>query len=266
MNKYLLVCDLDGTLLDAKGQVDEASLAKIKAFCIAGGHFVICTGRMDTDIRYVEEKLGFKGEYRISQNGAVIMDKQDHLVSLEVIPEEYVKGLTEVIFRAGLRTEVANQNHRHFPSPRKPEEVAEFVDSSIVIKDLAGYVAAGRMKPTIYLTFGNSEQFATIKAQVNERLGANRVSMVETSPSSLEIFSNKVSKGKAVAWIQEQLHIEKEHLYVAGDAESDTTMFELTEHSYAVQDAPAVIREQAGLYQKTVGDVVEDIYRQEEAQ
>ena len=55
-------------------------------------------------------------------------------------------------------------------------------------------------------------------------------------------------------------------LYVAGDAESDTTMFELTEHSYAVQDAPAVIREQAGLYQKTVGDVVEDIYRQEEAQ
>ncbi len=60
MEKKLLVCDLDGTLLDAEGKVDQDSLMKIKRFCEDGGHFVICTGRMDSDIQYVEEKLGLK--------------------------------------------------------------------------------------------------------------------------------------------------------------------------------------------------------------
>lgn len=76
LKNKLLVCDLDGTLLDAQGQIDEKSLTLIKEFCSAGGHFVVCTGRMDTDIQFIEEKLGVKSEYRISQNGAVIYDKK----------------------------------------------------------------------------------------------------------------------------------------------------------------------------------------------
>ena len=57
LKNKLLVCDLDGTLLDAQGQIDEKSLTLIKEFCAAGGHFVVCTGRMDTDIQFIEEKL-----------------------------------------------------------------------------------------------------------------------------------------------------------------------------------------------------------------
>lgn len=47
-------------MLDANGAIDEVSLEKIKQFCEDGGHFVVCTGRMDTDIRYIEDKLGSK--------------------------------------------------------------------------------------------------------------------------------------------------------------------------------------------------------------
>lgn len=264
MNEMMLVCDLDGTLLDAAGKIDEASLAKIKSFCEAGGHFVICTGRMDSDIRYVEEKLGFQGEYRISQNGAVIMDKKGQVIAIEIIPEEYLEILTKTIFDAGLRTEVSNVTNRHFPSPRKPEEVAEFVDSSIVVSELADFVLAGSIEPTIYLTFGNGTEFAKIKKNVERQLGKEKVSMVQTSPSSLEIFSNKVSKGKAVALIQERLAISSDQLYVAGDAESDTTMFDLTSHAYAVQEADEEIRIKAGNYRKNVGEVVDDMMKERE--
>ena len=76
MKEKLLVCDLDGTLLDDNGEIDSFSLNEIKDFCERGGNFVICTGRLDQDIEYVEEHLGFKGSYRISQNGAVIKNRQ----------------------------------------------------------------------------------------------------------------------------------------------------------------------------------------------
>ncbi|MBC1340260.1 Cof-type HAD-IIB family hydrolase [Listeria welshimeri] len=260
MNDVLLVCDLDGTLLDSSGQIDQLSLKKIKKFCEDGGHFVICTGRMDTDIQYVEQKLGFAGEYRISQNGAVIKDKHNQSILLETIPSEYIPKLNQAIFAGGLRTEVSDENNRHFPSPRKPEEVAEFVDSSKVIEDLPAYISAGEISPTIYLTFGNEKAFLPIKSAITESLGADKVTVIQTSPSSLEVFSNKVSKGKAVELIQQKLGISSNNLYVVGDAESDVSMFTLTNHSYAVQEAEKAICEKANCYQKTVGDVVADIY------
>ena len=39
MNKYLLVCDLDGTLLDASGQVDEV-FGKNQSILHCWGHFL----------------------------------------------------------------------------------------------------------------------------------------------------------------------------------------------------------------------------------
>lgn len=260
MEKKLLVCDLDGTLLDAEGNVDQTSLMKIKDFCEDGGHFVMCTGRMDSDIQYVENKLGFKGEFRISQNGAVIKNRHDELIFFESLPVEYITSLNEAIFGLNLRTEVSNLQNRLFPSPRDPKDVAEFVDTSIVIPDLPNYVLNHKENLTIYLTFGTEEKFAEIRSRITRKLGENRVNVVQTSPSSLEVFSNKVSKGNAVKFIIEQLSIDKQDIYVAGDAESDVTMFHLTEHSYAVRESASTVIEQAGNYCETVGNVVDEIY------
>lgn len=262
MNDVLLVCDLDGTLLDANGRIDNESLEKIKTFCHDGGHFTICTGRMDTDIKYVEDKLGFVGEYRISQNGAVVRDRHSHLVSLETIPKSYIPTLNDAIFSENLRTEVSDINNRYFPSPRNPEDVAEFIDSSKVIENLPAYINEGKIKPTIYLTFGDLIGFRSIREKINEKLGMDKVNVVQTSPSSLEVFSKKVSKGNAVALVQQKLKIHSEDLFVAGDAESDTSMFSLTKHTFAVQDAVEDVRKKANYYRKTVGDIVDEIYKQ----
>ncbi|MCB2798449.1 HAD family hydrolase, partial [Listeria monocytogenes] len=75
----------------------------------------------------------------------------------------FLPKLTHAIFTKGQRTEVSDENNRHFPCPRKPEEVAEFVDSSKVIADLATYILAGEINPTVYVTFGNEKAFKSIK-------------------------------------------------------------------------------------------------------
>ena len=251
MEKKLLVCDLDGTLLDAEGKVDQDSLMKIKRFCEDGGHFVICTGRMDSDIQYVEEKLGFKGEYRISQNGAVIKNSHDELIFFECLPAQYIASLNQAIFEMNLRTEVSTVKNRLFPSPRDPKDVAEFVDTSIVVEDLPNYVLNHQNELTIYLTFGTAAE---------KNLGTQKVNVVQTSPTSLEVFSVNVSKGNAVRFIMEQLNMTGQDIYVVGDAQSDVSMFELTKHAYAVREAHATVIAQASDYQETVGHVVDEMY------
>lgn len=260
MEKKLLVCDLDGTLLDAEGKVDQDSLMKIKRFCEDGGHFVICTGRMDSDIQYVEEKLGFKGEYRISQNGAVIKNSHDELIFVECLPAQYIASLNQAIFEMNLRTEVSTVKNRLFPSPRDPKDVAEFVDTSIVVEDLPNYVLNHQNELTIYLTFGTAAEFETIRTRIEKNLGTQKVNVVQTSPTSLEVFSVNVSKGNAVRFIMEQLNMTGQDIYVVGDAQSDVSMFELTKHAYAVREAHAAVIAQASDYQETVGHVVDEMY------
>ena len=221
---------------------------------------MICTGRMDTDIQYIEKKLGFKSEFRISQNGAVIYDQQEQLI-YETIPAQYIPTLNQIIFGMGLRTEVSNVTNRLFPSPRNPEDVAEFVDSSIVIEDLSNFILNQEKSPTIYLTFGEEAQFKEIRKKIEKALGKEAVNIVMTSPSSLEVFSKKVSKGIAVEKVMKQLQMQRENTYIAGDAQSDIPMFLVTPHSYAVQNAEPEVRAQAAFYVEKVAKVVDRIYQ-----
>ena len=83
-----------------------------------------------------------------------------------------------------------------------------------------------------------------------------------TSPSSLEVFSRKTSKGQALAFILEKLSLNRKNIYVAGDAESDISMFPLTANSFAVQQADEETRRQASYYAENVGVIVKRMYEE----
>lgn len=228
----LFICDLDGVLVQSDGTIRKGDLEKIKEYQEDGGLFVICTGRMDQDIEYVEKQLGFKGSFRISQNGAVIKKKDGTILFHKTIKKVDTSLLNNILAQSAVRTEVNDINNRYFPSPRNPEEVAEFIDTSIVKEDLFEYVQKD-LEPTIYLNFGDLEQFDIIREQVKQKVG-EKVAIAQTSATSLEIFSNEASKGNAAKFIAEQLKISKDQIIVAGDAESDVTMFPHAGKTFAV--------------------------------
>jgi Cof subfamily protein (haloacid dehalogenase superfamily) len=256
--KKLLVCDLDGTLLDQTGRIDEESLAKINRFIREGNDFCVCTGRLDEDIKFVERKLGIRSAYRISQNGSVIRTKEDKIVYQASIKKEYVQKINAIVFGKGMRVEVSDINHRYFPSPRDPDKVAEFVDTSIIKPNLQEFISSENFRPVIYLLFGNAKQFNIVEEEIKSQLG-NRVHVTQTSPTSLEIFSSYASKGNAVKAILEQTGYRDFQLYVAGDAESDMSMFNLTKNTFAVGNADLKVRKIASTAVANVGQVIESI-------
>lgn len=160
--KKLLVCDLDGTLLDQKNNIDNESLNLIKHFIDDGNDFCICTGRLDEDIKYVEKELGVRGAYRISQNGAVIRDINNSLIAFSSIPHKLIKSINQIVFNSGLRVEVSDVNHRYFPSPRDSSQVSEFVDTSIIKQKLSEFTQNKDFQAVIYLIFGKPDLFTPI--------------------------------------------------------------------------------------------------------
>jgi Cof subfamily protein (haloacid dehalogenase superfamily) len=261
--KKLLVCDLDGTLLNQNNDIDSFTEQMIHNFIKSGNEFCICTGRLDEDIKYIEKKFSFKSKYRISQNGCIIRDINDDLVFEATIDKSLVPLINAQVFNKGFRVEVSDANHRYFPSPRDPKLVAEFVDTSIIKEDLPGFVDSFDMKPVIYLIFGNDSLFNEIR----DNLGTSfkeKIHITQTSPTSLEIFSKLASKGNALSWILQHQNFDRKDIIVAGDAENDTTMFKYTDKSFSVGNlADSRTREMANSHVNNIGEIIKQM--QEEA-
>src|SRR5699024_10866854 len=158
------------------------------------------------------------------------------------INKEYIPIINKIVSKHEVRTEINNVDNRYFPSPRAPEEIAEFVDTSIVKEDLFNYVN-DNLEQTIYLNFVKSKQLKKVKVNQNNQ-------------TTLEIFSNESSKGKAIKYVANKLEFKKEEIIVAGDAESDLTMFPYAGVSFAVgKEANETVVEAADYHVMTIEEL-----------
>ncbi len=80
MKHKVLVVDLDGTTLDARGQLGERDVAAAQALRRAGVHVTIATGRLFTGTQWVARALGVQGSVAL-MNGSELVDAQSALVT-----------------------------------------------------------------------------------------------------------------------------------------------------------------------------------------
>jgi Cof subfamily protein (haloacid dehalogenase superfamily) len=69
----LLVCDMDGTILNSKGFVSKENVGALERFVEGGGYFTIATGRMERSVAPYLKSLPLNVP-AILYNGAVIYD------------------------------------------------------------------------------------------------------------------------------------------------------------------------------------------------
>ena len=253
----LLVCDLDGTLLDRKNKIDKHTLDNLKKYVAEGGKLVVATGRLDHDIVALEERLGIKGEYRISQNGSVIKKYDGSTILNETIEKDTSIAIANYLKETELRVEVSNLTNRFFPSKRPNGEVGEFVNSSIINPNFMEDVGIS-IEPNIFLIFGDENKFIPIKSYIEKHF-SDKVIAIMTSPTSLEIFNNKVSKGNAVRLILEQEKLHSNEVVVMGDSDNDVSMFEVTDNSVVMTGAHERVLNMANFTFTSVGKCIENL-------
>ncbi len=235
MGKYsgiLLCSDLDGTLLNSRGEVSDENAQAIRAFRAQGGTFCLSTGRLPAYLLQYSDKLDFDG-LTICSNGSCIYDfASKQLVYARPIGGDiaaltaYLLEHTAHIMRMVLFTGLDSAAFEHVS-----EDAARIYDTV--------------QKPVykIVMRIDEERNALTLKHKLKEQFG-DAFNFSRSWDTGLEILDPEATKGHTVRRLRSMVGgIEK--VICVGDYENDFTMLEAADIGCAVQNAVEALKDRA---------------------
>lgn len=217
MKIRLVVSDVDGTLLDDRGQLSDANRDTIFCYQRAGGRFTLATGRSEDEARALVAQLEITAPI-IVYNGARIVDP----------------GSGRRLFDAWL-------------PPEPTLETASFCEArglQYIVYTRSGDVVAG-MRPTSLSVkvqvIAPPRQLEQVVADLRAQLrGAAEV--VRSAACIAEVLPPGVSKGRALEMVARRLGLPLDRVLALGNYYNDVSMLASAGLALTVAGAPAPVR------------------------
>jgi Cof subfamily protein (haloacid dehalogenase superfamily) len=245
----LVVCDLDGTLLNSEKQITTPSLAAIAETRRRGIRFSVCTGRIPTMAQYYLEQLALDIPV-ITVNGAILWERSGRAV-LKGTRLDRAEAVKIMRFCRDVGADhcaltlkgcwfsdnsVCVDRFRHYneiaakyggdeiPIWRFDSEFA-CMDGIDCYKLLAYRLEAGQLRQ--------------IKDFI-ERL--NKTDCTSSDPGMLDISAQGVSKGAGLQQLMEYLRVRPDEVCAMGDFENDISMLKNCAYPVAMKNACAEVK------------------------
>lgn len=230
---YLLVSDMDGTLISSDHTITEENIKALRFFTDNGGTFTVASGRMVDAVNVFYKYIPVNAPV-IIHNGAKIYDftsgKTLYNVSIEENRKKAIRKVSELMPELGIEIYADEQVYVYKKCPYtsrfigKNYTVNYEVEDDIFQKDW-----------TKVLYIGDKELLdkyeAVYRAQIDDgytvRSGANFLDMV----------SDEASKGKSIKRLSEILNIPLSKTVAIGDNMNDCDMVEYSGLGFAVLNA-----------------------------
>lgn len=267
MTISLLALDLDGTLLDARGQISERNRVAIDNARELGVHVALVTGRRFRDSRPVALELGLDVPL-ISHNGALTKHAAT-LQTVSVLPlplaaaldalrvgratgadallsDDY-EGLGVLVYdhiRGG--NSAANRYLTWARRIHGDEEGAHAVQHVDSLEDYLDH-------DPIHLAFsGGCEEMDQLEEILKAELGSTvkilSTKYLEQDFTLIDIVNPAASKGAGVAAAAAELCVSREEIMAVGDNYNDLEMLLFAGTGVVMANAPLSLREIAGLH------------------
>lgn len=238
---YLLVSDMDATLLSDDHTISAENREAIEYFTGHGGKFTVATGRMVSAVRAYLPDIPINAP-AVLHNGAKVFDFQTG----NTIFEKFIEEPRKTVF------------------PKVSEQMPEL--GIEVYSDETVY---------IYKPCGETERFKTKKYDVVYRLPEHvwerpwikvlligerdlldayekvyraeydRGNAVRSGANYLDIVANGVSKGNGVEQVARTYGIDRNRVITVGDNMNDISMIDFAGESWCVENAEEALRERA---------------------
>jgi Cof subfamily protein (haloacid dehalogenase superfamily) len=242
----LLVCDLDGTLLEPDGSISDRTRSAVAAVRQAGIRVAVATGRVPIGIAKVVRALDLDGP-QITMHGALVTAPTDGetVFSVTLGPEqvdELLQVASEIdlpvllCYPDGFRTNDLRQEVIDLFVPFN-EPLPELVD------DLATLRASHPHKIAIW-TGAEGYQQALVMAR--ERLG-DRYSITSGDNRSIELLAPGVDKGRAADALARWMGVSLDEVGAIGDGTNDIELLSAAHRSVAMRHARPEVRDAADL-------------------
>lgn len=239
----LLVCDMDGTLLDSSSKVSKENKAALDRFVEGGGLFTVATGRMEKSVMQYLPELPVNIP-AIVYNGAAIYDFQknkviwqDNLAPSVINP---VKQVMEkfpdvgVQFYHGGRTYFVRENeytYAHMIRENFKPIIAEIEDIPQPWFKIILAWEPEKLREVEAFLKGFGEPFRQVYSE----------------PQFLELLSQNASKGSALNELTQMLGLTDSFVVAMGDNLNDVELINEANIGIAVENAHSLLKAAADI-------------------
>jgi Cof subfamily protein (haloacid dehalogenase superfamily) len=230
----LVVSDMDGTLLNEKGEVSNRFFELFKKLQQKNIHFVAASGRQYNSI--INKLETIKDDiYIVAENGGIVKRNEEVLLINTIKPKNLLQLIpilrnieNTYIVLCGKDSAYIETKNEHFI-----DLFQEYYAAYKIVDDLTEVVnETDFLKIAIY-HYGSSEEFIYPKVKTLEREYLIKIS----GPNWLDISDRNTNKGNGIKLIQKLLNITKEETMVFGDFHNDIEMMNEAHFSFAMQNA-----------------------------
>jgi Cof subfamily protein (haloacid dehalogenase superfamily) len=240
------VFDLDGTLLNKRGELTKATIATVREVIQAGIKVILATGRSPLFVKEIVAQLGIVCPV-ISCNGGLIVDIcQDDVLFSKPIHDHMVQRIAKYCLQQQAETFIYSYDHIYYCSPSshafKYQRYNTEVQASfkIPLRELrsAGDLPLGQV---IKFFICNVDE---VQAGELERIfnSENQLTLVSSAKNALDIMANGVSKGTGLKFLAARLGMDLAQTAVFGDNFNDISMFQLAGCPIAVGNAEEKVK------------------------
>lgn len=250
ISDYMIISDMDGTLLGSDGKVPQRNIEAIKRFTDNGGRFGIATGRSRGLMREAVEGVVINAPC-VLYNGGVLYDfAEDKMIMEMFLPEsatdtvrEIMKFLPDHIGVLVIRDDSYYQVkvERDFATFFEQRGEENFKTGDIDDMPMPWYKVLFMVRPE------DSEMLQS-KLKASNFPG---VRFVATNLTLLEMLPEKSSKGYALQQLIDKNIVAHENLVTIGDYYNDLEMIKLGGIGVTLETSPQEIKDAADVI---VGD------------
>jgi Cof subfamily protein (haloacid dehalogenase superfamily) len=238
----LVVSDMDGTLLNSKGEVSQQFFTLFKELKKRNIHFCAASGRQHNSI--VDKLSTIKNDiYVIAENGGIAKKGDEVFLSNFLKPEKVLKLIPILREIEGANMVLCCNDAAFIESKdeRFIELFQEYYHSFEVVDNLMEIPKTTPVFKIAIYHFNSSEEFIypVIKDLNNEVL------LKVSGQNWLDISDKKANKGNALREVQKLLNITKEETMVFGDYHNDIEMMQEADFSFAMKNAHSDIKKLA---------------------
>ncbi|HOK63234.1 MAG TPA: Cof-type HAD-IIB family hydrolase [Soehngenia sp.] len=257
MNIKLVAIDMDGTLLNDRGEVSSETIEALKAAQRKNVEIVISTGRVLKSALYFGEKLGLKS-HTIASNGAIITDRDLRIIYNSPLDKQTIKTVVEIAKEENIYFHFYNENT--YFSNKYIKEIDKYYNSSKerlkgqninfeLFDDVDEIINQKDINIYKFLFIDDDlDKLNKVRDRLRKIEGVN---ISKSGINNIELTRRDVSKGQALQYVSSLLGIEKSEIMSIGDNDNDLSMLERAGISVAMGNAEKEIKEIADFVTKT---------------
>lgn len=248
-----MICsDIDGTILNTRHQLTEATHQAVKQALAQGVKIVLVSARMPQGMEPIRRELKLP-DILICYGGALIVE-DGKAVFNRFLPLSAASQITQAARQLHVHTSLYRQDQWIIGQPD------EWSDQETAITGLTPKIRpfsevfqqwdAERTGPNKVLFMSEPERILTLK-QTMDADGMEGLTCYRSKPSYLEVVSDEGSKRKAVSFLCERYGISREDVLAIGDGENDQDMIAFAGTGVAMGNAPESVKNAADFMTET---------------